>query len=154
MVGLSGGTEGAQAMMRNADTRLNMQGIHLIGDLEGCSCGEALLLSCSAIEELLVSECIRAGLTPVGSKFHQFGASDAPAGVTGVVLLKESHACIHTWPELNCVTLDVYVCSFSRDNRAAARELFQRLIDAFAPQHPRTQEHERGVGIVPSRHVA
>jgi S-adenosylmethionine decarboxylase proenzyme len=122
-----------------------MQGIHLIGDLEGCSCEAALMLSCDAVERLLVAQCSRAGLTPVATRFHQFGAPGAPAGVTGVVLLEESHACVHTWPELGCVTLDVYVCSFSRDNRSAARELFRSLIEAFAPGHARTAELERGV---------
>jgi S-adenosylmethionine decarboxylase len=122
-----------------------MQGIHLVGDLKGCRCGDTLLMSCAAIENLLVSECTAAGLTPVASNFHQFGTSEAPAGVTGVVLLEESHACVHTWPELNCVTLDVYVCSFSRDNACAARTLFRRLIEAFAPEHARTQELERGI---------
>ena len=122
-----------------------MQGIHLIGDLEGCRCGDALLLSCAAVEALLVSECARAGLTAVSSKFHQFGTGEAPAGVTGVVLLEESHACVHTWPELGCVTLDVYVCSFSKDNRATAQALFQRLIEAFAPENARTQQLERGI---------
>jgi len=72
-------------------------------------------------------------------------ARPAPAGVTGVVLLEESHACIHTWPELGCVTLDVYVCSFSKDNKSAARALFGRLVAAFAPEHAHMQELERGV---------
>ena len=124
-----------------------MQGIHLVGDLEGCSCEAALMLSCDAVEQLLVAQCSRAGLTPVATRFHQFGAPGAPAGVTGVILLEESHACVHTWPELGCVTLDVYVCSFSRDNTSAARELFRRLIEAFAPEHARTAELQRGLAI-------
>lgn len=122
-----------------------MQGIHLVGDLEDCGCDDALMLSCDAVEKLLVAECTRAGLTAVASKFHQFGAPGAPAGVTGVVLLEESHACVHTWPELGCVTLDVYVCSFSRDNASAARELFRRLVEAFAPERARSSELQRGV---------
>jgi S-adenosylmethionine decarboxylase proenzyme len=128
-----------------AEDRWHMRGIHLIGDLQGCACGDRLLLSCQAMEELLLAECVSAGLTPVARKFHQFHSSAQPAGVTGVVLLEESHACVHTWPEHNCVTLDVYVCSFSKDNRAAARRLFQRLIDAFSPQTAHTQELERGL---------
>jgi hypothetical protein len=42
------------------------------------------------------------------------------------------------------VTLDVYVCSFSKDNESAARALFGRLVAAFAPEHAHTQELERG----------
>jgi S-adenosylmethionine decarboxylase proenzyme len=97
------------------------------------------------MEALLVQECERAGLHVVAAKFHQFSSTEAPAGVTGVVLLEESHACIHTWPELGCVTLDVYVCSFSRDNRAAARSVYERLVAAFSPQQVNTQAIERGL---------
>ena len=131
-----------------------MQGIHLVGDLEGCGCDDALMLSCDAVEKLLVAECTRAGLTAVASKFHQFGLPGAPAGVTGVVLLEESHACVHTWPELGCVTLDVYVCSFSRDNASAAHELFRRLLEAFAPKHVQTSELQRGMEASEPRRAA
>ena len=62
-----------------------------------------------------------AGLAPVGELFHRFPpapGSDEPAGITGVVLLAESHLAVHTWPELGAVTLDVYVCNFGADNSA------------------------------------
>jgi S-adenosylmethionine decarboxylase proenzyme len=123
-----------------------MKGIQLLGDLNECRCDEALLRSRDNVEQLLVDECRAAGLTVVGSEFHQFGTPDAPAGVTGVVLLEESHACVHTWPERRCVTLDVYVCSITRDNSKAARTLFDRLLSVFAPQRAETSAVERGVG--------
>ena len=44
--------------------------------------------------------------------FHQF----EPAGVTGVVLLAESHLSVHTWPELRFAAVGVYVCDFNREN--------------------------------------
>jgi len=122
-----------------------MHGIHLVGDLRGCKCSEPLMLSCEAVEKLLVAECQAAGLTAVATRFYPYGTDDKPAGVTGVVLLEESHACIHTWPELGCVTLDVYVCSFCKDNKSAARALFGRLVAAFAPEYAHTQELQRGV---------
>ena len=51
---------------------------------------------------------------------------------------------VHTWPELNAVTLDLYVCNFSQDNSVAARAAFNRLIAAFAPQHVQRRALERG----------
>ena len=57
-------------------------------------------------EALLPDACRAAGATVLGARFHQF----APAGVTGVVLLAESHASVHTWPEAGLVTLDVFTC--------------------------------------------
>ena len=84
------------------------------------------------------------GLTPVGQLFHQFGSADEPAGATGAVVLAESHLAVHTWPELDAVTLDLYVCNFSRDNSRAAREACARLIAAFAPERVEQREIQRG----------
>ena len=57
----------------------------------------------------------------------------APVGITGVVLLAESHLAVHTWPELGAVTLDVYVCNFGADNSHRARSLLGALIAVFEP---------------------
>ena len=62
------------------------------------------------------------GMTIVGDSFHQF----EPAGVTGTVLLAESHLAIHTWPEHGFVTIDVYVCNYTTDNSAKAGTLAAR----------------------------
>ena len=71
-----------------------------------------------------------AGLQAVGELFHRF---PPPGGVTGVVLLAESHLAVHTWPELGAVTLDVYVCNLGGDNSARAQALLLALQTAFAP---------------------
>jgi len=66
------------------------------------------------------------GLQAVGELFHRFPALPGqlqPPGITGVVLLAESHLAVHTWPELGAVTLDVYVCNLGGDNSAAAETL-------------------------------
>ena len=57
-------------------------------------------------EGLLVDACVAAGATVLAARFHQF----QPCGVTGIVLLAESHASVHTWPERGLVTLDVFTC--------------------------------------------
>ena len=49
------------------------------------------------------------------------------------MLLAESHLAVHTWPELEAATLDVYVCNFGADNSARAEALMAALIAAFAP---------------------
>jgi S-adenosylmethionine decarboxylase len=83
----------------------------------------------------------------VNALFHGF---DPGPGITGVVLLAESHLAIHTWPELGAVTLDVYVCNFGGDNAVAARSLMAALIQAFEPRHVQQQAIERGVPLQPS----
>jgi spermidine synthase len=112
-----------------------MNGLHLIADLYRCHPASALLSERGELETLCVDECRRAGLTPLGAYFYQFRDEHGePAGVTGTVVLAESHLAIHTWPETGDVTLDVYVCNFSRDNSACARELFQRVIASLSPE--------------------
>jgi len=81
-----------------------------------------------------------AGLTTMDASFHQFDGS----GFTGTVVLAESHLAIHTWPEKQGLTLDVYVCNYSDDNSAKARKLFEAIIDHFQPTECARHEVERG----------
>ena len=92
-------------------------GLHLIGDLYGCRGHAGLMTDAPALEAFCKQAVLDAGLTIVGSLFHSFGAGQ---GVTGAVVLAESHLAIHTWPEDALVTLDVYVCSYSQDNSGKA----------------------------------
>ncbi len=115
-------------------------GLHLIGDLHGCMCDARLMTDAAHLEAFCRRAVVDAGLTDVGALFHSFGEG---AGVTGVVVLAESHLSIHTWPEDGYVTLDVYVCSYSTDNRAQADDLFGRVMAAFAPADPHLHRVER-----------
>jgi S-adenosylmethionine decarboxylase len=116
-------------------------GLHLIGDLHGCQGGGGWMQDAQALEALCRAEVAAAGLTPVGFLFHAFAQG---GGVTGVVVLAESHLCVHTWPEAAYVTLDVYVCNYSADNRAKAQALFNALVAVFAPQQQQVHGVERG----------
>lgn len=122
-----------------------MNGLHLVADLYRCTGSAPLLLDSAALETLCVQECADAGLTPLGSYFYQFTHDDGQqAGVTGTVVLAESHLAIHTWPENGGVTLDVYVCNFSRDNSDRARQVFARVIATLQPQDRVCHEVVRG----------
>ena len=122
-----------------------MNGLHLIADIYRCRAASELLVNRGRLETLCVEECREAGLTPLGAYFYQFlDEQGADAGVTGTVVLAESHLAIHTWPETGDVTLDVYVCNFSRDNSERARQVFQRVIDALAPDEIVQHEVIRG----------
>ncbi len=115
-------------------------GLHLIGDLHGCVCDDRLMTDAAHLETFCRQAVLDSGLTDVGALFHSFGEG---AGVTGVVVLAESHLSIHTWPEDGYVTLDVYVCSYSTDNRPQAEDLFGRVMAAFAPADPHLHRVER-----------
>ncbi len=68
----------------------------------------------------------------------------AAGGVTGVVLLAESHLAVHTWPERGAVTLDVFVCNVGGDNSARAEALLAALVAAFEPRRVQRQSLRRG----------
>jgi S-adenosylmethionine decarboxylase len=94
-----------------------MQGLHLTADLRGCPDRPRAVHRPAACASCACAPWQGCGLSAVGELFHRF---DGGGGVTGVVLLAESHLAVHTWPELGAVTLDVYVCNFSGDNSARA----------------------------------
>ena len=106
-----------------------MDGLHLTADLRGCDPRQAAMTDPPALRALCLAAVQAAGLRPVGELFHRF---PPPGGITGVVLLAESHVAVHTWPEMDAVTLDVYVCNFGGDNSARAEVLLAGLVDAFA----------------------
>jgi S-adenosylmethionine decarboxylase proenzyme len=92
------------------------------------------------LRALCVTAAEKAGLTVVGDRFFQF----EPQGVTGTVLLAESHLAIHTWPEEGFVTVDVYVCNYTTDNTGKAERLFAQLEAALKPARKRFQAIRRG----------
>ena len=100
-----------------------------------------LLRDSAALRDACVKFATKAGLTIVGEHFHTF--ADA-GGVTGLVLLAESHLAIHTWPEFNAVTLDVYVCNFRDDNSGKAQTLTDALVMLFAPKNVNRNSLLRG----------
>jgi S-adenosylmethionine decarboxylase len=121
-----------------------MQGLHLTADLRDCAGASALLTDSAALRALCLAAVAEAGLLAVSELFHRFDAlADRQSGVTGVVLLAESHLAVHTWPEISGVTIDAYVCNFSADNSQRARRLMDRLIAAFAPRRLAQQQIER-----------
>ena len=122
-----------------------MQGLHLTADLHHCRCDLALLADASALLQLCVTAVKAAGLQPVNQLVHAFpGEKGQQGGVTATVLLAESHLCIHTWPELQAVTLDVYVCNFGGDHCAKAHRLMDALLAAFEPIHAERHTLHRG----------
>jgi spermidine synthase len=106
-----------------------MNGLHLIGDLSGCRCDPQLLLDSAGMKDRCLRLVAEAGLTTMDSNFHQFDGG----GYTGMVLLAESHLAMHTWPERQGVTIDVYVCNYSADNSDKARRLFDGIVGLFQP---------------------
>jgi len=124
---------------------ITMQGMHLTGDLFDCGCSDAFLTDLQTLSTVCRQATVAAGLTVVDEKFHVFPPLDGePSGITGALLLAESHLAVHTWPERRGVTLDVYVCNFTEDNSGKAQGLFDALMVAFRPGRQNVNRIERG----------
>ena len=117
-----------------------MDGIHLLGEWYGCPADTPEFTRSEALRAICLAASREAGLTIVGDAFHQF----EPQGVTGTVLLAESHLAIHTWPERGFVTVDVYVCNLATDNSEKAKRLFGALEAILKPARTKYQMIHRG----------
>jgi S-adenosylmethionine decarboxylase proenzyme len=117
-----------------------MDGIHLLGEWYGCPADTPVFTRAETLRDACLKAVEQAGLTVVGERFFQF----QPQGVTGTVLLAESHLAIHTWPEAGFVTVDVYVCNYTTDNSDKAERVFRALQEVLKPQRTRFQAIRRG----------
>ncbi len=117
-----------------------MKGLHILAELHGCAADAALMHAAAQLRDLCLAACTDAGLTAVATAFHDFPGG----GATGAVVLAESHLAIHTWPEMTAATLDIYVCNFSQDNRAAAEAAFEAMLAAFRPARVVRRDVQRG----------
>lgn len=127
-----------------------MNGLHLTADLHGVDAALPFMRDAAALAVLCRDAVVQSGLSGVAELFHRFGPADEQSGITGVVLLAESHLAVHTWPELGGVTLDVYVCNYGADNSAKAEALMAALIAAFAPATVHRQSLNRAAASTPA----
>ncbi len=90
-------------------------GRHLIAEYYDCQ--QDLLNSVAFIRDMMLRSATEMGATVVGETFHAF----SPHGVSGTVVIAESHLSIHTWPENGYVAVDIYTCGGLNPNIAFAQ---------------------------------
>ncbi|MDI9619697.1 MAG: adenosylmethionine decarboxylase [Candidatus Nezhaarchaeota archaeon] len=110
-------------------------GRHVI--LEMYECSPRLLDDEAAVREAMVEAVRRANGNVCGVFFHKFN----PQGITGVVVISESHVSIHTWPEHGYAAVDVFTCGERMDPWKACEYLIKR----FKPLNVNVLEIKRGV---------
>ena len=93
-------------------SHVTTDGQHWLVDYRGCDVN--LLRDVAALETMLVEAVKAAGAHPLERAFHPF----EPEGVSGVVLLAESHITIHTWPAEGYAAVDFYTCGDTEPGRA------------------------------------
>ena len=112
-------------------------GRHLLCEYTGCD--RELLNAPEHIRTALQVAVTRAGATPLHEVVHAF----SPHGVTGVIVIAESHFAIHTWPEYGFAAVDLFTCGETVDPYKA----FEYLGEALRAQQHSVVEIRRGLSI-------
>lgn len=100
---------------------MNALGRHILVEFTGCNAD--VLNDVSAIEKSMIAAAKIAGATVISSNFHHF----SPWGVSGVVVIQESHLAIHTWPEYRYASVDLFTCGETVDPWVSFEHLKQAL---------------------------
>jgi S-adenosylmethionine decarboxylase len=114
---------------------LNALGRHLLVELHDCD--REVLNNPGLLRKVMVDAAIDCGAVVLGDSFHHF----SPQGVSGVVIIAESHLSIHTWPEYGYAAADVFTCGTTVEPEKAAALLIEKL----GSRHHSLTEIPRGV---------
>ena len=119
------------------EVKMKELGRHII--VEFYDCNPDALNDFNLVKTEMVEAAKNAGATIVGEVFHKF----SPHGVSGAVVIAESHLSIHTWPEYNYAALDLFTCGTTVDPWKAFAYL-QKVLGA-----KRTSQTELKRGLFP-----
>lgn len=100
---------------------MQLIGRQILAEMTHCAADR--LDDLARLEELMVEAARAAGATVLGVKMHRF----EPHGVSGVVVIAESHLTIHTWPELGYAAVDAFTCGDMVSPQRAVEVLSQGL---------------------------
>jgi S-adenosylmethionine decarboxylase len=100
---------------------LNALGRHLLVELHDCN--KEVLNNLGLLRDIMVKAAIDCGAVVLGDSFHHFN----PQGVSGVVIIAESHLSIHTWPEYGYAAVDIFTCGTFVNPDKAAEVLIEKL---------------------------
>lgn len=115
--------------------KLYALGTHLLIELKDCN--PKILEDLESVQTILVNAAKKANATIINVNFHKF----SPFGVSGVVVIAESHLAIHTWPEYKFAAVDVFTCGDTIKPEVAA----QYIIEALECKVPSIVEMKRGI---------
>ncbi len=110
-------------------------GRHFLIELKDCD--RDLLNDLDALKRLLRGAAVKCGAEILSDSFHCFN----PQGVSGVVVIAESHLCIHTWPEHGYAAVDIFTCG----SRVQPEIASQYIIEHLGAKNPVVIEMHRGI---------
>jgi len=117
----------------NEQNNIKHAGIHLIAEFWHGKIVEDK----KELKRILTEAVKRANSTPLKIVIHKF----KPQGITGVVLLAESHIALHSWPEYNYLAIDIFTCG-DKSTPQKALDYFQK---EFAPKKVEIKKIKRGI---------
>ena len=119
----------------NFNTKDEHLGRHVLAEFYDCD--PNILNNKDRIENNMVDAAIECGATVVQKCFHMF----SPFGVSGVVIIAESHLSVHTWPELGYAAVDLFTCGNKCDPKVA----YEFLKKKFSSKRASFTELKRGI---------
>lgn len=110
-------------------------GRHVLAEVHGCRF--EVLNDIRRVEDIMVNAALEAGAEIREFIFHKF----SPQGVSGVVVISESHLAIHTWPELGYAAVDVFTCG----DKVNPWDACNYLAEKFGADYVNASEVKRGL---------
>lgn len=110
-------------------------GRHVLAEVYGCQF--EVLNDINKVEDIMINAALEAGAEIREFVFHKF----SPQGVSGVVVISESHLAIHTWPELGYAAVDVFTCG----EKVNPWDACNYLADMFGADYVNASEVKRGI---------
>jgi len=110
-------------------------GTHLLIELKECN--PEILKNLEKVRSAMISAAREARATIIDVSFREFN----PFGISGIVVIAESHLTIHTWPEYGYAAVDIFTCGDSIKSDIAA----SYLIEQFECKDPSILEMKRGI---------
>ena len=110
-------------------------GTHLLVELRECNA--KILSNLKEVQTALINAAKIAEATIVEVAFHEFN----PFGISGMVIIAESHLSIHTWPEYKYAAVDIFTCG----NTIKPEKAVSYLIEKFQSKNPSVVELKRGI---------
>lgn len=107
-------------------------GVHILADFWSCKKIEEK----KKIEKILIKSAEKAKANVLGTYIYKF----KPQGLTGFVLLSESHIAIHTWPEIGYIAVDIFTCGDS----SMPEKALEVLKEEFSPKKINIKKLKRG----------
>ena len=114
----------AHLPLKNAE-KADIPGLHIVANFEVQE--NTKLLTHHSFKKFIEEQIDVCGLTKVGEVYHDFPGG----GFTAVICLTESHLSIHTWPERNYITFDIFLSSFLKDNSSVTRSIYEAVVSFF-----------------------